>query len=538
MTLHTWLAPSTVRHYLNTPPPARPEALALHIARRERCSLQLVLRLEAGEPDPATVAVRAHAPDGWQVRVRRVGYVPVRRHNTPVSDDPLETDGLGHIPGYVPDVLFDETSLILPPGETHSFWFTVQPAEDAAPGEYAIAVEIEREGDDPIHLNAGVRLYAITLQPRRAFHVTHWLYVDALIDWYRTDLFDERFWQVLPNYLCNLAEHGVDTILVPAFTLSLDGVKRPSQLLKVTRTGPDRYVFDWSDVRRYVRLAQECGLSHFEWCHLFTQWGARYALRIYEGQGRDERLLWPVETPGTAPLYRTFLAQFLPELERFMAEEGIATRSFFHLSDEPHGPEQLEGYRAAREMVRELAPWMRVMDALTQIEFARQGLTDMPIPSTDVATDFAAEGIPSWCYYCCFPRGPFVNWLLDTPLPKIAMHGFLFYRWPFQGFLHWGYNYWYKRATRQLIDPHCEQDGLAWHEGWAYGDTFRVYPGEDGPVDSIRWELFAEALQDYALLQTCGIARDDPLLAPIVSFAEFPKNAAWRQEARKRLLAR
>jgi len=43
--------------------------------------------------------------------------------------------------------------------------------------------------------------------------------------------------------------------------------------------------------------------------------------------------------------------------------------------------------------------------------------------------------------------------LMETPLPKTAMHGFLFYRWPFEGFLHWGYNCWYERQTRTLIDP-------------------------------------------------------------------------------------
>lgn len=534
MALQTWLAPATVRHYPNTPAPTTPPIARLDAARNARLGFQLLLRADEGEPQ--TVHVRASAPEGWQVRTRRVGYVPVRHHNTPVSADPLETDGLGQIPGYVPDVLFEEDALILPAGETHAFWLTIQTPVDAPAGDYRIAVEVETAGGDVRRHSLPICLYDVTLQRRRDFHVTHWLYVDALIDWYHTDLFDARFWEILPRYLCNLAEHGADTVVVPAFTLSLDGIKRPSQLLHVTRTAPDHYAFEWGDVRRFVRLAQDCGLTHFEWCHLFTQWGARYALRIYEGQGQDERLLWPPETPGTSETYRRFMAQFLPELRRFVEEEGIAERCFYHVSDEPHGEEQLVTYRAAREMLRELAPWMQVMDALTQIEFARQGLTDMPVPSIHVAPEFAAEGIASWCYYCCFPRGPYLNWLLDTPLPKMAMHGFLFYRWPFQGFLHWGYNYWYRRATRQLLDPYCEQDGLAWREGWAYGDTCRVYPGTEGPLDSIRWEIFAEAMQDYALLQALGVSREAPLFEPICSFADFPKEAAWREATRKTLL--
>ncbi|NLF86534.1 MAG: DUF4091 domain-containing protein, partial [Lentisphaerae bacterium] len=74
--------------------------------------------------------------------------------------------------------------------------------------------------------------------------------------------------------------------------------------------------------------------------------------------------------------------------------------------------------------------------------------------------------------------------------------------------------------------------------GWAFGDTFLVYPGAEGPVDSIRWELFGESLQDYALLQTAGIGRDDPLLAPLRAFNDFPKAADWRPALKAKLYAR
>ena len=68
------------------------------------------MRLDDGTRIPVRVA--AEGPDGWSVRVRRVGYVPVRHHNTPIDAD---TDGVGQIPGYVPDPLFDEDSSCCPP---------------------------------------------------------------------------------------------------------------------------------------------------------------------------------------------------------------------------------------------------------------------------------------------------------------------------------------------------------------------------------------------------------------------------------------
>ncbi|HEX2948804.1 MAG TPA: DUF4091 domain-containing protein, partial [Armatimonadota bacterium] len=372
------------------------------------------------------------------------------------------------------------------------------------------------------------------LPPRKNFPVTHWFYADALLDWYKFPGFTEPFWQMLDAYFADLASHGQDTIYVPVFTPPLDGVKRPTQLLHVRCEG-DHYRFDWSLVRRWIATAQAHGLQRFEWTHLFTQWGVEHAIRIYDGHGAEEQLLWPPETGATSSTYRHFLTQFLPEFHQFLCDEGLLESSFFHLSDEPHGEAHLANYRAARSLLRELAPWMRVMDALSEINFAREGLTDIAVPTITNAPAFVQEGFSPWAYFCCGPRGTYLNRLLDTPLQKIRMSGWLFYRTQVHGFLHWGYNYWYQSQTRTLIDPFTVTDGLAW-PGWAYGDTFVVYPGEHGPIDSLRWEVFAESLQDYALLQATGIAPDDALLADITDFAQFPRDIAWITSRREQLL--
>jgi len=534
MACHSWLASSLVRHFPLTPPQP-PQPLEIEAALNEQFSFQVAMHMEGEERQ--RVWVEASGPEGWAVRVRRVGYVPVLHRNTPVETGSLDADGAGYIPGYVPDPLFDEDSILVPGNETHAFWVTVRPGPGATPGGHAIQVRVSPERGNGAAHTVDVRLHDVVIKKRRNFPVTNWLYVDSLVDWYKSDLFDERFWEILARYIRDVVEHGQDTLYVPVFTPPLDGVKRPSQLLQVRRTGPDRYEFDWRDVRRYVRLANKLGVTYFEWCHFFTQWGAEHPLRIYEGQGREERLLWDADIPATSDTYRALLAQFLPELQRFLAEELISERSFFHVSDEPHGEKDLEQYRRARGLLRELAPWMKVMDALSDVAFARQGLTDMPIASIQAAPEFLKEGIPCWCYYAVGPRGKYLSRLLDTPLAKIAMHGFLFYRWPFLGALHWGYNYWYQEMTRHLIDPYTVQDSLHWEQGWVYGDSFVVYPGPNGPVDSMRWEIIGEGLQDCALLQTLGIDRNHELFTPIESFADFPKTEAWRRQARARILA-
>ncbi len=533
MPLDVWLAENSRRYYPDSPS-LRCRTLRLDSALNEGSSFQVLMRHD--DPLPKKIEVSVQGPEGWQLRVRRVGYIPVRHLNVyPLPLSANDQEGGDKIPGYVPDPLFEEEKILLPSRETHAFWISVRPSEDAVAGEYKLTVSIAGEKGHVRKLHTRLLLYPLRLEERRDFRITHWFYADSIFAWYKLRPFSEEFWQLCEKFVVNYAAHGLDTLYVPVFTPPLDGVKLPTQLLGVEKIGESQYRFDWSAVKRWVEMARAQGISHFEWSHPFTQWGAEFAIRIYKGQGLDEVLLWPPDTKATSTIYRTFLEQYLPELHTFLQQEKLLDCSFFHISDEPHGETHLENYRQARQLLQELAPWMKTMDALTDITYAHLNLTDMPVPSITTALSFLEAGLDCWCYYCCGPRGPYLNRLLDTPLAKIAMHGFLFYRWPFKGFLHWGYNYWFRSQTRELVDVFTLQDGDKW-PGWAYGDTSVVYPGPEGPIDSLRWEIFAEALQDYRLLQTVNLERDDKLLQALRSFADFPKTASWRRNIRRRLL--
>jgi hypothetical protein len=50
----------------------------------------------------------------------------------------------------------------------------------------------------------------------------------------------------------------------------------------------------------------------------------------------------------------------------------------------------------ARELLRELAPLMK---ALSEIQFAKAGLTDIPVPSISTALDFMAVNIAHAAVY-------------------------------------------------------------------------------------------------------------------------------------------
>ena len=532
-----WLQSSLSRVYPKSDPGSS-EPLSIAAPRNGQVSFQACLRNERPWELKATCTVTG--ADDLRVQVRRVGYVPMAHvtSNTPAS----ELEGGDLIPGFVPDPLFPENSGTVQPYENCSFWITVKVPADAKPGPRTLQVHWSfHDGSQKADLTADLAVSEFVVKPRRDFSVIHWWRSECLWDWYKTGTYeDPKTWEITRNYLRNMVEHGTNVIFVPMFFMRRETFERPAQLLKVTEPEPGKYEFDFSDVSKFLKLARECGAEYFEWPHFWIYWGAENPVRVYKRMDGKAVMIWPPDTDGHGPLFHGFMRQFLPAFHAFLESEGVLDKSFFHVSDEPGEGQHIANYRKARAFLREHAPWMKgkVMDALSSIEYGREGLTDIPIPIISAAQPYIDEKIPHWVYFCCEPRGAYLQRLLDTPLPKIRMSGWLFYRLGAKGFLHWGYNYWHAMEQEKLIDP-FQTATNEWYPGIPPGDPFVVYPGPEGkPLDSIRWEVWAESLQDYAILQTAGIRPDDPMLSDIKSYADFPKSEEWIQGAIGRLLAK
>jgi hypothetical protein len=525
-----WLGTSLERIF----PDAAPGSgeLSLLAARNATVAFQCGIRND--QPLMLDVECQVLGADDLRPQVRLVGLVRVD-HLTPHT--PLEElDGVGRIPGLVPDPLWPRTKASLGPCESRSFWITLHVPADAKPGPRDFQVRISTDaGKTHVELPVHLEISRLVVQPRRDFPVIHWWRGEATWDYYKTGMFDDRWWKLTRLQLEDMLAHGSDVVYVPIFFDRRETFKRPCQLLIVNEPRPGVYEFDWSRVKKFVDMCKEIGFKRFEWSHLWIYWGVENPVRVYRKVGENYVMLWPPEISGFSETFLTFLKQFLPAFHGFLKQEGVLESSYFHLSDEPGSGQHIKNYRRARQLLRELAPWMKVMDALSDVEYGKQGLTDTPIPLVSAAQAYIDAGIPHWVYYCCVPQGPWLNRFMDTPLAKIRMSGWLFYHLGAGGFLHWGFNYWHKMEREEVGDPFNDASNASW-PGIPYGDPFMIYPGPDGPLDSIRWEVFAESLQDYAILQSAGIKRDDPMLADLKSYAVFPKDPEWVGKALEKVL--
>jgi hypothetical protein len=521
----SWLESSLKRVFPATAPGSA--TLELLAARNGRASFQACARNDRVQP--LDIECTVTGGDELKPRVRWVEMVPVR-HRTPHTDL-AELDGAEHIPGMVPDPLIPRTKAVVGSFESRSFWITLNIPAGARPGLHKLTVRLApKDGATAVELPVIVDVSPLVIRPRQDFPVIHWWRGEATWDRYQTGMFDDRWWKLTEDQLANMLDHGSDVVYVPIFFDRREVFKRPCQLLVVDEPSPGVYKFDWSRVKRFTDMVRRIGFKKFEWSHLWIYWGVENPMRIYKKEGDRYVMLWPEDTGATSKTYLNFLGQFLPEFHKFLLAEGLLDDSYFHLSDEPGSDQHVENYRKARKVLQQLAPWMKVMDALSDIRYGKEGLTDIPIPIVSSAQAYIDAKIPHWVYYCCFPQGPWLNRFMDTPLTKVRMSGWLFYRLGAEGFLHWGFNYWQRVGFEEPLDPFYEGASGQWPD-IPYGDPFVIYPGRDGPLDSIRWEIFAESLQDYAILQTAGIKPDDPLLTPLKSYADFPKDEAWLRRA-------
>lgn len=530
--MNVWLTTSLHRIFPQSPS-GKDSVLQLIAARNSRISFQVGFHSNMKDQ----THIECTMPEGGKLhpQIRYAGLVPLQHFTTDVR--PEEMDGIGYLPGLIPEPLYPLTKVEANPYASRSFWINLQVPADMKPGLHQYPLVLQwKKGKEIITKKLILKLQVskLVLQPRKNFGVTHWWRGEATKIYYKTEMFDERWWKLTEAQMKNLYEHGTDVAFVQHFFEQQVVFKEPCQMLIVEETSKGKYAFDWSRVKRFVDLCKKTGFRKFEWAHLWLYWGVEKAMHIYSEKEGKYQLIWDTVLPAFSDTYLNFLKQFLPSFHDFLQQEDILNTSYFHLSDEPW-PEHVANYKKARQVLRELAPWMKVMDALSDIRYGREHLTDIPVPILTSAHEYLKEKIPHWVYYCTGPRDRWLNRFFDTPLPKIRMAGWLFYRFRADGFLHWGYNHWHKLDSEEFLDPYLDGAAKA-YPGIPNGDPFVVYPGPDGPYDSIRWEVFAESLQDYAILQSAGISPDDKMLDSLDSYENFPKTEKWIAETLQKIL--
>jgi len=477
------------------------------------------------------IRVRLESDLSEYASVRAVGLAPSELTMYPKHDENvLRTE-----PGLYPDPLFpiDGDGVAALPNQWRSLWVTIDVPAGTAPGARPVRVLLESESGEPLGEETfELEVLAASLPEQTLIH-TEWFHTDCIATYYRLDVFSEAHWAMIDKFVQTAVKHGINMILTPLFTPPLDtavGGERPTvQLVDVTKTG-DAYEFGFEKLTRWIDLCRSRGIRYFELSHLFTQWGAKHAPKIVATEDGVTRRIFGWDTDAAGEEYKSFLSQFIPALTAYLKERGLEDSCYFHVSDEPNA-DHLESYRSASGIVRQYADGFPMIDALSDYSFYKEGLVKQPVPGSNHIEEFLENQVPNlWTYYCCSQFQNVSNRFFCFPSARNRIIGMQLFKYDIAGFLHWGYNFWYSQYSKRPIDPFRETDA-----GYAFpsGDAFLVYPGEDGPIESIRMEVFYEALQDLRALRLLqSFVGKEEVITLLedrgeITFDRYPTDAEW-----------
>ncbi len=499
--------------------PDVPDYTGGSLLNNEPFSFQIAYRCEEGRD---TTGLNVKIDSTLPVSCYRVDYVPLYSTANPGNEGPEDDVA----PGLIPDMLtprltnpaivnegfkwadryfeVGEKSIVhAVPGFWQALWFTVNEDGVTVPaGKHDVTVRIYAQQDDTTLLaehTLSLEVLATPL-PTQSLLYTNWLHSDCLCDMHHVDMFSDRFFEILQNYIYKAVRNGMNMVYLPAFTPPLDVsvgcYRRKTQLVGVTVCN-GVYTFDFSLMEKYVDACLAGGATHFEHSHLFTQWGATSAPRIYAAVDGVEKPIFGWDTPAGSDEYTSFLAQYLPAVRAFMDSKGLGDKVLYHISDEPLD-EHLESYQVARNAAMPYLEGCMVGDALSNYAYFEQGLAAMPIVATNHIDAFIGKCDNLWAYYTGEQvMASLSNRQLNFPSYRNRILGMQLYRYDVKGFLNWNYNYCYNVLSHGIFDPSTNPGGYQLNTGAAM-----IYPSRDGTaVQSIRQKVFGDGVNDMRALQ-------------------------------------
>jgi hypothetical protein len=528
----------------DTPPRPINPAIPLSVTLGETASIQLAYRppLDPGFRDPRPATLTVSGPAARHVEAHSVELVPCEIPAFPGHDPGYLRD----TPGLYPDLLAPLVDGRLDPliGSWRSAWIDLRVDDASDAGSQLVDLLVSSpDGDELFRTRWEVEVLPLRLPPGDVV-VSQWVHADAVADHYGWPVFGEEHWAALELFLGSAAEMGANSVLTPVWTPPLDtaigSYRTPVQLVDVEDLGDGSYRFGFDRLERWLRICRAHGITGIEIAHLFTQWGARCAPAVYATRGGAVVRLFGWETPATDIGYRRFLEQLLPALCAWLDDRWDPAHVAFHISDEPEGEAGLASYLAAKAVVADLLAGRRVIDAVSDPAFLRTGAVPVPVVATD-AIEPVLEARPAelWAYYCVTQDREVANRLLALPSSRNRVIGHQLYIHRIDGFLHWGFNFYYSWQARRRIDPYRDTSGGG---GLIGGDPFVVYPGPEGrPLPSIRYRVFAQAMADLRAMQAARERHGDAAVRDIVdpggtlTFRRYETDADHYLTVRERL---
>ncbi len=461
--------------------PGSESAVALSAASNEYESGQIGLRADDEVnnleivPSPLVCKETGTEIKAENVRIRRIGTLTVTK-NTPNT----ESICVRKAPFEAPDILYDENVVSLKPGESQGVWITLFVPKGTPGGLYSGVIEIKNETVQK-EIPVSLTVFPFELPDARSFYMTNWWSGGNFAKYHNVEYMSEEYWTLLEAYIKDMGEHRQNVILA-------QWVPSANDLVRAKRDENGNWEFDFSRFERLLQLAEKYGVAdRIELAHVGGIDRQTHQVNFRSATVADK------DGNNVSLSADEWLEPSLKAICDYLKKTGRLDRAMVHVADEPYLPD-IDSWRAASQRVRDIAPDLKQIDAIETVNFS--GRLDVWTPKLShfdrwrKAFEARRGDGEFWYYICCHPVGPhYPNRFMDLPSSRIRVLHWINYAEDLVGYLHWGYNYWRDDA----FGPPTETYGP--------GDTHIVYPGPNGPLDSIRWELERESAEDFEYLK-------------------------------------
>ncbi|EHR60557.1 glycoside hydrolase domain-containing protein [Saccharomonospora cyanea] len=465
-------------------PLAADRTLRLQVPVAGRASAQLAVTAPHGAENLQVFVSRLRGPGRPlppnAVTVRYPQYVPDEVHG-----------------GVVADPLREADTVDVAEGRNQAAWITVEIPAGTAPGAYTGSVVV-RDADGELGrwpLRVDVPDFALRDMADRPFVLDLWAHPDAVADHLGAEPWSEAHWRGLRPYLEDLADHGQRVVDV-AITEDPWMVQHEGEWRAQTQSSyrsavewrwdGSTFSFDYTAFDRYVEESRKAGIDGSIHAFAMLQFRGPELLN-YTDTRTGERVREEVSLGGAR--YREAWTAFLRDFRAHLEEKGWFDRTRLAFDERPAATMEVafdviaEADPAWSDRIALAANSLAEADLSEFVSFNYSFLDDVP---DELIQRRRADGKPTLYYTYYEPRRP--NTVTASPPVSTRALGWVVEQRDLDGYLRWTYNSWPKDVYR---DPSFR---------YGQGDEYLVYPGDDGPVSSVRWEVFRDGQDDAEVL--------------------------------------
>ncbi len=473
------------------PPPLRPRAAPIEIsgAGRERVSFQLVLRGTGTARTVRAAVGRFIAENGDALPVKSIQLREAVRVQVQVPTDAVGASGNWPDP-LVP--LPSDGSIQLLSGRNTCIWITLTLPAGQKPGLRRGEITLNASKSS-IHIPIALTVRGFDLPPQTALRSGFGISAGNLRSFHgltsETDL--EREWAL---YMNDFEQHR----MAPYDPMALHPYK-----VSLTNSNIDHVKIDFTD----FDAAAATYLSKFNSFTIAIQGlgGGRYP-NFERGQFMGYK-------PESLE-YDRLMTEYGKLLQAHLEKMGWIDKAYVYWYDEP----QPEDYAGVVDGMARLAKYFPKLKRMLTEGFKQPLLGSVQL-WCPITPKFAADpaitaerqkvGEEVWWYVCTGPKAPFCTLFIDHPGTELRMWLWQTWKYHVQGILIWETTWWSSSSQFKNSAQNCWQDPMSYNDQssgvWGNGDGRMFYPPRtparqasvEKPIDSIRWEMLAQGVQDW-----------------------------------------